>query len=91
MIRLSNNDAALLAMLAQYETAPLKVKRELIGDLSREAKPIGSVLIGQARRTHTKDVKRAAERIQKWAQRNRESRPITHYKRVSNRAMTKPS
>jgi hypothetical protein len=91
MIRLSNNDAALLAMLAQYETAPLQVKRELIGDLSKKAKPIGSVLIGQAKRTRRKDIKEAAERIQKWAQRNRESRPIAHYKRVSNRALTKSS
>lgn len=89
MIRLSNDDAALLAMIAQYEKVPLQLKRQLVNDLSKSAKPIGNALIGQTIRTPSVDVKRAADRLRKWAQRNRESRPLARYKRVSNRALTK--
>lgn len=91
MIRLGNDDAALLAMIAQYETVPLHLKRQLVGDLSKSAKPIGNALIGRANRSSSGDVKRAADRLRKWAQRNRESRPLTRYKRVSNRAQAKSS
>jgi hypothetical protein len=85
MIRLNSDDAALLAVIAQYEAAPLKVKKQLVGDLSKSAKPIGNALIGRKRRSSRSDVKEAAERLRKWAQRNRESRPLTQYKRVSKR------
>jgi hypothetical protein len=91
MIRLSSDDAALLAMIAQYEGVPLRVKKQLVGDLSRSAKPIGNVLIGVASGSTSDDVKRAAERLRNWARSNRESRPLARYKRVSNRALSRSS
>ena len=91
MIRLSRDDAALLAMLAQYEMVPLRVKKRLVDDLSKTAKPIGNVLIGRGRETSSGDVQKAAERLRSGARSNRESRPLTRYKRVSNRGVVKPS
>ena len=82
MIRLNSDDAALLAMIAQYETVPLSVKRQLVGDLSNTAKPIGNLLIGQTRRPPRAEVRKAAERLRRWAESNRRSRPT---KGVKNR------
>jgi hypothetical protein len=83
MIRLDSDDAALLAMIAQYERVPLSVKRQLVGDLSNKAKPIGNLLIGQPGRPPRTEVRKAAERLRRWAQSNRRSRPA---KRVSARS-----
>lgn len=94
MIRLNSDDAALLAMIAQYESVddvPLHVKRQLVSDLSKEAKPIGNILIGASRGSTSNDARSAAERLRRWARRNRESRPLARYKRVSNRTLTSSS
>lgn len=71
MIRLDGDDGAVLAMLAQFQDVPLSLKRKLVSDLSPKAKPIGNFLIGQSKRQPGVEVKKAAERLRKWAQSNR--------------------
>jgi hypothetical protein len=74
MIRLNDNDSAVLAMIAQYVKVPAFRKERLVSQLSTEARPIGMVLIGKKSADASAETLETAEQFKNWTQRNKSNR-----------------
>ena len=69
MIRLSPEDASVLARVAQYDHLPTEKRRRMVLGLSGKARAVACVLLGEDSRDP--EVLETAEALRKWSRNNR--------------------